>query len=304
MSEAKQRSEQHLIDADGERLLRRQLPRYWVLREYRPDYGLDFALEVFQQPNGSATGHATYETLGEHIFIQLKSISTTTSLPLKLYSRHNVEKGREVLDKNDLIGELNTIRFSLETSELVTIERMGVAIPVLLVIADLTAERCYFVCMNDYIDKILIPRHDDYTAKNSRTIHVPTRNEIGDEVVGLTALRWYAKRAKLYGAFQRFIFQAAELTYAFGSTDFLPMAHYFAIRIANYDFWEDTEMWALISRHGEEVKRLVETGRTDLSKAKPEEILELWRRLTILPRNYEDVCREWFLPTPLGYLSS
>ncbi len=35
-----------------------------------------------------------------------------------------------------------------------------------------------------------------------------------------------------------------------------------------------------------------------------QEILELWRRLALLPRNYEDVCREWFLPTPLGFLSS
>jgi hypothetical protein len=72
MGESKQRSEQHLIDADGERLLRRLLPRHWVLREYRPDYGLDFALEIFRQPNGSVARHATYETLGEHIFIQLK----------------------------------------------------------------------------------------------------------------------------------------------------------------------------------------------------------------------------------------
>jgi hypothetical protein len=180
---------------------------------------------------------------------------------------------------------------------------MGVAIPVLLVIADLSAERCYFVCMNDYIDKILIPRHDNYTAKNSRTIHVPTLNDIGNEV-GLTALRWYAKRAKLYAAFQRFIFQAAELNYAFNSTDFLSMAHYFAIRITGYDFWDDTEMWKLISHYGEEVRRFVEAGRTDLSKTDPATIVELWRCLTVLPRNYEDVCREWFLPTPLGYLSS
>lgn len=33
----KKRSEQHLIDQDGERLLRSKLPRHWVLREYRPD---------------------------------------------------------------------------------------------------------------------------------------------------------------------------------------------------------------------------------------------------------------------------
>jgi hypothetical protein len=48
MATTKQRSEQHLIDQEGERLLRSKLPSHWVLREYRPDYGLDFALEIFK----------------------------------------------------------------------------------------------------------------------------------------------------------------------------------------------------------------------------------------------------------------
>jgi len=28
--------------------------------------------------------------------------------------------------------------------------------------------------------------------------------------------------------------------------------------------------------------------------------IELWRQLALLPTIYEEVCREWFLPTPLG----
>jgi len=35
-----------------------------------------------------------------------------------------------------------------------------------------------------------------------------------------------------------------------------------------------------------------------------QEVAELWRLLSVLPRNYEEVSREWFLPTALGYLSS
>ncbi len=327
MTEAKKRSEQHLIDADGERLLRSLLPRHWVLREYRPDYGLDFALEIFRQPTTSTTKHATYETLGEHLFIQLKSMASTSSLPLQLYGRGNVEKQPETLQMSDPVGTLDTIRFSIETSELVTIERMGVGVPVLLVLADTSTSKCYFVCLNDYIDKILIPRHGNYSNKASRTIHVPILNEIRNTVVGESALRWYAKRPKLYAAFQRFIFQAAELDYARNSAEGATMARYFASRIEDYDFWHDTEMWGLIEHYGEALSRFIATGKPDLMKIdsaailrmtngdadeaqrlekhfQSQDVRELWRMLSVLPRNYEDVCREWFIPTALGFVSS
>ncbi|MDE2107264.1 MAG: DUF4365 domain-containing protein [Patescibacteria group bacterium] len=326
MHEAKQRSEQHLIDAEGERVLRSLLPRHWVLREYRPDYGLDFALETFRPPEQSKK-FATYETLGEHLFIQLKSVASAAALPLQLYGRGNVEKQPERLHKDDPAGVLDTIRFSLETSELVTVERMGVGVPVLLVIADISISKCFFVCLNDYIDKILIPRHGDYTGKASRTIHVPVLNEVSDPAVGKTALSWYAKRPKLYAAFQRFVFQEAELRYAWGTSEALSMTRYFASRIASYDFWTDTEMWGLIGYYGAALKRFISDGHPGLmridsqavlamtngnaeaaqqiaNELQKQEVLELWRLLSVLPRNYEDVCREWFLPTALGYASS
>lgn len=327
MAVAKKQSEQHLIDAEGQQLLRKQLPRHWVLREYRPDYGLDFALEVFA-PQKNEGKHPTYETLGEHIFIQLKTVQSTATKPLQLYERQNVEKHREQIDKDDLVGEVETIRFALETSELVTIERMGVGVPVLLVIADLSKAKCFFVCLNDYIDKVLIPRHHDYRTSNSRTIHVPYLNEISTLEPGQSALRWYAKRPKLYAAFQRFIFQAAELGYARQTPQGLSMAKHFASRIALYDFWDDTEMWPLISDYGKAIRRFLKTGspkitrynekaiigkatRDDpnranetLSYLKSNEVPELWRLLAVLPQNYEDLCREWFLPTSLGYTAS
>lgn len=48
MAKSKQRSQQHLIDEQGQQLLKSSLPLHWVLREYRPDYGLDYALEIFK----------------------------------------------------------------------------------------------------------------------------------------------------------------------------------------------------------------------------------------------------------------
>ena len=175
---AKLRPEQHVIDTEGQALLRSRLPTPWVVRDYQPDYGIDFAVEAFRQVGNSTQGNLQYETLGEHLFIQLKSCRTTKRGELKLFGRENVEKAPEKLDCSNPVGRLETIRFAIETSELVTIQRMGAAAPVLLVIADLGTQSCHFVCLNDYIDKLLIPRLGDYTIKESRTIHVPVRNEL------------------------------------------------------------------------------------------------------------------------------
>ncbi|MBR1325706.1 DUF4365 domain-containing protein [Bradyrhizobium ottawaense] len=315
----KKRSEQHLTDQAGEQLLRSRLPRHWVLREYRPDYGLDFTLETFKTGVKNGDSSATYETLGEHIFIQLKSISAPEVKPLTIYGRGNVEKAKEVLNRDDKVTDLETYRFQLEVTELATVERMGIAAPVLLVIADLSTQRCSFVCLNDYIDKILVPRHEDFKSKESRTIHVPVYNEIGTDR-GLVALRWYAKRAKLLAAFQRFTYQFSELQWA-EHDDWRSLAELFAKRIITYDFWDDTEMCGLIPYNAAGLQRFIDTGQPGFIKPTaglpsgfdPNEmaqhlekmdVFELWRQLSLLPKTHEDVWREWFLPTALGYSAS
>lgn len=319
MARGKMQTEQHLIDEDGEKLLRSKLPRHWKLRSYRPDYGLDFALEIFKTREIDVDGPAGAETLGEHIFIQLKSVAKGETRPLTLYSRSNVEKSIERLS-DEKVTDVKTYRLPLETTELVTVERMGIGVPVLLVIADLEAERCVFVCLNDYIDKILIPRHDDYRDASSRTIHALASNEIGSEK-GLAALRWYAKRAKLIAAFQRFTYQFSELAWA-EDGDWRGLAQLFARRLARYDFWDDTEMCPLIGYIGAGLRRFIDTGQPEFFKMSLEgipesfehqeikahllkqDVYELWRQLSLLPKTYEDVWREWFLPTALGHLSS
>jgi hypothetical protein len=251
MATAKQRSQQHLIDQQGEELLRSRLPSHWIMREYRPDYGLDFAIEVFK-PRGASTGRpVAYETLGEHLFVQLKSVAQPVVKPLTIFGRGNVEKGPEHLDRTDKVAEIDTYRYQLEISELITVERMGIGVPVLLVIADLKVQRCSFVCLNDYIDKILRPRNKIFT----------------------------------------------------------------------YDFWDDTEMCALIPYNAAGLKRFMETGQPGYfkePKSIPEgfeeaeyrahmrqlDVFELWRQLALLPKTFEDVWREWFLPTALGHIAS
>jgi hypothetical protein len=102
------------------------------LREYRPDYGLDFTIEVFK----TGDRPSMYETLGEHLFVQLKSVAVPEPKPLAVFARGNVEKGPETLDRTDKVADIETYRFQLETPDLTTVERMGIAVPVLLIIAD------------------------------------------------------------------------------------------------------------------------------------------------------------------------
>lgn len=329
---SKRRTHQHLIDQEAQDVLRELIPKHWVIREYRPDYGLDFTIEVFKGVPNHSTNEPEFETLGEHIFVQLKGSKSPKFGKLRLYGRYNVEKYELQVNKGDLVGQVETLRHPIEVSELLTIQRMGAALPVLLVVVDTTTSQAYFVCLNDYIDKILIPYHGDYANTAQRTIHIPTANLLTNPEIGISALRWYAKRPKLFAAFQKFIYQQVELSYAESHKHFNTMARHFASMLMRYDFWDDTEMWAIIEHYGTALKRFIETGTPEVMRFKPKDqailksilgeeaeddetdhqleyfrrkdILELWRVLTVLPRNYEEFCREWYLPTPVGLLSS
>ena len=323
MGVAKKRSEQHLIDADGIDVLKSQLPRHWVLREYRPDYGLDFSLELFAD---KSPGNQTYETLGEHIFIQLKSTNSVAIEPHRVYLRGNVEKGPDNPDKKELVETIDTVRVGIDDAELQTIERMGAGVPVLLVVADVLARRCYFVCLNDYIDKMLVPRKKDYSEVDTKRIHIPFANQLGT-FIGETALRWYGKRAKLFAAFQRIRYQEIELQYATDAENLKQLANIFASRLLRFDFWDSTEMCPLLGYYAGALKQLLDHGEPGLltlnmdaireasngneehmqqiiARARLDEIVGLWEKLSLLGRNYEDVWREWFLPSWLGISAS
>ena len=323
---SKQRTAQHLIDAEAQELFRAAIPKHWVLREYRPDYGLDFALEVFSPLLVSSAEPASFETMGEHLFIQLKGCRKAKRRKLKLYGRYNVEKRALARDKNELVGALDVLPFSLEVSELVTIQRMGAALPVLLVVAELESAQCFFVCLNDYIDKVLAPRHADYGDATVRTIHIQVRNLLSHPH-GLIAMRWYAKRPKLYAAFQKFVYQHVELGYASDAAELISLARHFGSLLLRYDFWDDMEMWMPIGLYGAAIRRFLDTGSPGLLQVNEEgmtqasggdvgrraellrlfagqEIPALWSSLATLPRTYEEICREWLLPTPLALFSS
>ena len=48
------RPDQHIIETKSQRIFERLVPVEWVAREVKPDYGVDYLVEVFK--NGESTG--------------------------------------------------------------------------------------------------------------------------------------------------------------------------------------------------------------------------------------------------------
>ena len=77
----KRKSLSHIIDATANEIIRSKLPIYWSIRDYKPDYGIDLAIELFEKSND---GTNNYDTLGEHIFIQVKGTKKIKTISIKI----------------------------------------------------------------------------------------------------------------------------------------------------------------------------------------------------------------------------
>ena len=296
MAEAKKRQENHLIDQRGQELFKRKLDEVFVPRDYHPDYGIDYDLELFDNNN--------YQTLGEHIFIQLKSVQEPEIKKVQLFSRKNVARCEYKSEKRESV-EIDAYKFSIDTSELYTIEKMGTSLPVLLVLADIKRDKCCFVCLNDYIDKIIVPEKGDYTTQNTITINIPTENEIGSEL-GKVALNWYGERSKLCAAYVTLQYQY-DILLNTEKEKIKTQARLFAKKVKNYDFWNKSKFNGIIENYWIALLEFDRTGAIPSLYPNPnpdyiseEEILDFWRRLNALSHLYEDLWREWFLPTYIG----
>jgi hypothetical protein len=332
MAHPKRRPASHVTGDEAVHIVRDILPHEWVIREYKPDYGIDLAIELFEP---AKEGVEMLQTLGEHLFVQVKGTTKLETISLTVEPRLNVERfplshrAREAAPQT-----LEAIPFPIDTSDLVTVRKMGAGIPVLLFVVDTSAARLFFICLNDYIDKIILPEDPNYGEKATKTIHIPLSNEITKGRLSLIPLRFYAMRPKLYAAFQKFQYQEHELGYV-SPSNLVEQGKFFAQLLLQYDFWEEHQPWALIPLMRFHLQSFVTTGSPKLMKRAediPPEVTEglwtggpgfsveegytfdqimlfdeiraLWHQLVSLARTYEEVCREWFLPTHLGLLSS
>ena len=160
----KKRPASHVIDSTGAQLLRSALPEEWVVREYQPDYGIDFAVEVFDSQGDG------FVTLGEHFFVQLKSHSDVKWITKEIYARYNVEKTPLTYNRNES-SRIRVIAEPLETAELQLAQSMGPAAPLALVVADITRSEVHWVCLNDFVEQGARPGSGTYCASFTHRSH-------------------------------------------------------------------------------------------------------------------------------------
>lgn len=310
----KQRSLNQVKEDISVRVLREKLPQEWVVHSYGADYGIDCVVELFDFIDEDKK---IAETLGENFFVQLKSSDCIEYASRKVYGRGNVTKGSLTEDKSDC-AEIQVAKFQLDMSDILTVQSIGIAIPILLILVDTNTERAFFICLNDYLDKVLIPEDPLYASKVSKTIYIPTANEILDEENALVALRAYGKRSKMYGAFSLFSYQLKEIWRIQGRAAALhiipleqavDMIKTFVDIALRQDIWAGHEFWQPMEWSHRELLELKEKLSRGVKNEDYEKFLTycsdyIWHRLTNLSNMYEELVREWFMPTYLAMLTS
>lgn len=299
MMHKKQRSLNQIKEDDSFQILKEKLPREWVIHSYGADYGIDCVIELFDFTNKDKT---LAETLGENIFIQLKASSSVNYTTRKAFARANVAKGPLKENKNDF-HEIQVAKFKLDISDILTVQSIGPAIPVLLILVDVTSSRVFFVNLNDYIDKILIPEDPNYINKKSKSIYIPIQNELLKNESSLVPLRAYGKRSKMYGAFAQFNFQWIEIKRLLGKTNFyttmtLQQTEYMIKTFINIalrqDIWKSHDFWEPMTWSYNELNKL--KNKLDTHGVKIEEYVDfliyceyIWHRLANLANIYEEL---------------
>ncbi|HMD87180.1 MAG TPA: DUF4365 domain-containing protein [Terriglobia bacterium] len=269
MARTKTRVRQHIMEEESIRIVRNTFPAHWVVRDYKPDYGIDLTAEIFEMIDPDK-GKAC--TLGETVFLQVKSTDKVTIAPVGVRGRTNVELPRRATSAGpEDETQISVIKYELETSELLTVQAMGACIPVLLLLVELSTHRIYFLCLNDLVEKVILPDDPNYAAHKTRVIQIPTANVIAaGDPVSLGPVATYAKRPKLYAAFEKFAYQQHEIEYAISgyemcATDdarnesglrILGLTRHFLPIVLRYDFWTRMPEWAAIPASHAELRWL------------------------------------------------
>ncbi|MEZ5017286.1 MAG: DUF4365 domain-containing protein [Flavipsychrobacter sp.] len=312
----KQRVLQHIMEDESYKIIKQQIPAEWVVRDFnRPDYGVDLVIELFEKTEGELA-----ETLGEFIYVQVKSISSIPKREITLYDVENVAKGVWTEDKTKSVN-IECVTYRYDTNSILTVQALGGSISFLLFLVDISTREVYFVCMNDYIEKIILPKDSNYADRQSVLITIPTLNRLSNKVVTAAALGFYGKRSKLLGAFSKFSYQKNEIAHLLGFKDY-PVKTlrddvekrvendiqkikvqllYFIAQIEDMDIWRYKYWNVLPLAHADlkSVKNLLQNDRQDWDVLKSM-IIILWHHLTNLGTMYEEICREWFLPKKIS----
>jgi len=308
------------MEEESYEIIKSQIPRHWVIREFnRPDYGIDLVIELFEKLEDDVS-----ETLGEFVYVQVKSVKNIKVNQETIYEVGNVAKGVWTENRKSYTN-LQVIKYSFDTNSIYTIQSLGGSVSVLLFVVDIGSKEVYFICVNDYLDKIILPQNSDYTDQGSLTITIPTLNKLSNLEIANKALKFYGKRAKLLAAFSKFSFQKNEIKYLFGYKDYPVWTYrdelekgktyepneiktqllYFISQIDSLDIWQHSD-WEVLPKALEDltaVKKLLESEEVDWTTVKSK-VIVLWHQFTNLGSIYEEVCREWFLPKIISLMTS
>jgi len=307
--------------SSGQEMVAAKLPSHWVKRSITPDFGLDLHIEVFDQVEGSPQDA---ETRGEHFYIQAKSVARAEVMKLKVRSRRNVAKYRADPTSGDRF-EIPVIAFDLEVGELMTVEAMGNAVPALLCVADMSSKTVYYLCLNDYISKVLLPNKPQYTNQQSVTVHIPSWNVLDSLHSSFAYIQLLARRPKLYSAFNTFIYQKVEFDHATEDSvsvlidpetrqaqiapEIVSMLDLFLSSNLRLDVFETAGAvhWAPLQDLGERfadlqgrLPRVKELTDQETVSAFIEDVETTMFRAANVGRMYEELVREWRLPTALA----
>lgn len=312
----KKRSKAHIIGEKGVNILRELFPENWVVREYYPDYGIDLSVELFDEED---------RTKGEFLLFQVKGTEKLDIKKLKCYSRMNVEK--EYKEDKTKFCTIEVIKYQLDVDLLTSVEKIGNAVIVILCVVDIQTKNTYFVCLNDYIEKILIPKNEKFQDQTTVTINIPVENCLNSEK-GKTIIEWYGKRAKLYAFFNKVHYQLNELNYS-TNLEYVKLTDHFLKILVRLDVWSAVDYFPALRIAKEEINYYLKHHNTKIGVKELERMLEkgedvdskiyeatycvgevsfreanlcqslhiLWDSLDNVGNIFEEIAKEAFLPT-------
>lgn len=319
----KRRTANQIQGKRAEDLVSEKFPAEWLVRKIDADFGLDLHVEAFDYSDAKKE---SVDTLGEHLFVQVKSVRSIKARTLTIHERRNVSK-YAVSEPAGKSYDIQVYPYSLEVSEIATIEAMGNAIPVLLCVTAMDTQETYYLCMNDYISKCLVPSNPNFHDQKTLTVYIPSWNVLDVSCPGFSYLRLLARRAKLYSAFNTFNYQYHELTYLDSEIDgvaqeadrwevkypvpeeVLSIVRVFLSGNLRLDIWDSRGAgywYVLVDLHrrfqhlaNSLDKYRIPMGSYELFQARIE-ICEPFRLAANAGNIYEELVREWRLPTVLA----
>jgi len=304
------RPSSHIIGDKGINVLKQLIPESWVVREYSSDYGIDMEVELFSDE--------TQCTLGEHVLFQVKAVRGVTKRVLTFGGLKNVEKYSESTNES---YSVEVVQYCLDTKLLATVETMGGAVVILLAVVDVDSNKAYLVCLNDYVEKVVVPQKSDYTKQGHIIVNIPVTNCL-DAKGGREIIEWYGKRAKLFAFFNKVNYQSSEIERA-NPRDKCRLTSHFLEILERLDVWSASRYWAVLDTYQKELSR-IKTQTKKLADAKivnetsegitfavgepdtenhyevlfrPNMIDLFWRRLNGISHVFEEIGKEYFLPT-------